>query len=177
MHMKKTPVIDISNDTKTHYRIDSPGDFTYLFKNRSGEITFEILCEGVNLKIYGRYEGFQKNSFSIKTKQIHTTPKSSSRLIIKGVLWDASSLEHDGSISIQPDCNQSDAVLESRHLLMGERSQALARPQLEILAEDVRCSHAVTTSPPNEALIHYLSSRGLEKEAGKKLLACAFLTT
>lgn len=168
---------DISKDTKDYYRIDQPGDFVYVMKNRNGDITFEITHENASLTIYGLYEGLGNEKFLLNTKQIHSTPNTSSHLIIKSVLWEASSLNHQGSILIQSDCNGSDATFESRHLLMGKKSQAFAKPELEILAEDVRCSHAVATSPPNKDILHYLFSRGIPPARAYKLIASGFLSS
>jgi len=167
---------DISHDTQEYYRIDKPGDFIYVMKNRSGTITFEITHENASVRIFGIYEGKVGEKFSLTTKQIHSTPNASSHLVVKSVLWDNAQLEHNGSIIIEKGCDKSGAVFESRHLLMGEKSQAMAKPQLEILAEDVSCSHAVATSPPNELLLHYLLSRGISFSKGKKLIAKGFLT-
>lgn len=173
--MKNVHTIDITHSTKEYYRIDQPGNFVYIMKNRSGNLTFEINHENTHVEIYGIFEGFQNDVFALQTKQIHQSPHSTSSLRIKSVLWDNASLEHNGSIVIQQKCDGSNATFESRHLLMGAGSRALAKPQLEILAEDVACSHAVATGPPNKDIFHYLLSRGIPIQEGKKLIASGFL--
>lgn len=165
---------DISKDPQTIFHIDQPGNFFYFFKNRSEKIIFEITAPNAHVLLYGIFANNNEN-ISFITKQHHIAPNTSSQVIIKSALRENTSLEHHGTIRLEKSSKESKASFESRHLLLEESSQASVKPYLEILTEDISCSHAVTISPPNPELIFYLTTRGISRKQAKKILAKAFI--
>jgi Fe-S cluster assembly scaffold protein SufB len=169
--------IDISNDTQSVYHITKAGEYSFFAKNRTGNITFEIVASNAHLCIAFLFEGKASDRFVISTTQHHQAPESSSKLVVKSVLSDKASLDHRGIIRIESPAQQTEASFESRHLLMNAGAGANAQPHLEILADDVRCSHSATISPPNKDLVFFLQSRGIETSAARRLIASGFLQT
>lgn len=166
---------DITHDNQTHYRIDQGGEQVFFFVNRNGELVFDVLHPEANVRIIGLYRGKKNERFSLSTTQHHTTPGSQSHLILKSALSSDASMEHHGTIRIEPGAHNASASMESRHLLLDPGSRASAKPQLEILADEVLCSHAVTTSPLNTDLLAYLTSRTLDPSQAARLLTEGFL--
>ncbi|NCU41205.1 MAG: SufD family Fe-S cluster assembly protein [Candidatus Moranbacteria bacterium] len=166
---------DISKDPQTLFQINKPGNFFYFFRNRTEKIIFEITAPNSHILLYGIFENNNNENISFITKQHHIAPNTSSQVIIKSALRENTSLEHHGIIRLEKSSKKSKASFESRHLLLEESSQASVKPYLEILTEDISCSHAVTISPPNPELIFYLTTRGISQEQAKKILAKAFV--
>jgi len=167
--------IDISHETQSLYRIDTAGEFSFVARNRTGEITFDIAEEGARVTILLLFEGVSGEKFSLATNQIHSAPGASSELTVKSVLRENASVEHHGTIRIEKHAQKTDASFASRHLLLDTSAHANVKPHLEILANDVRCRHAAATSPPNGDLVFFLRSRGIAATEARNLLAQGFL--
>jgi len=167
---------DITHNPETHYRIDQPGEWVFFFVHRNGALAFEVAHSQACIRVIGLFRGREKERFSLSTTQHHTTPGARSEVIIRSALSDRATLEHNGTIRIEPEAQHTHASLESRHLLLDSQVHASAKPQLEILADDVSCSHAVTTSPLNPELLAYLTSRSLNSNQAAQLLTQGFLT-
>lgn len=165
---------DISNDAKEEYRLAEPGTFVFYCKNRSGDITFSIDHKDVIVHIFCVFKGEKNRNFSLNTIQQHTAPNSESHLFIKSVLRDASQLHFSGKILIEKTAIGTNASLVNKNLLVGEKAIAETKPTLEILANDVRCSHSAATAPISPTQIHYLRGRGLSQEQAEKLLLKGF---
>ncbi|NCU42457.1 MAG: SufD family Fe-S cluster assembly protein [Candidatus Moranbacteria bacterium] len=165
---------DISNDPQTFFQINKPGHYFYFFKNRSKEVIFEITKPNTHIVLYGVFENITNEKICFITKQHHIAPHTSSQVIIKSALRENAFLEHSGIICLEKSSKESKASFESRHILLEASSQASAKPYLEILTEDISCSHAVTISPLSPELLFYLATRGISKKQAKKLLAKAF---
>lgn len=170
MHYK-----DITTDTQTQYRLTEPGTFVFFLKNRSGDITFSIDHSDVIVHIFCVFDGEKNENFFLNTVQRHTAPNSESHMLVKSVLKENSKLYLTGNIFITKDAMASMASFANKNLLVGEKSSAETKPSLEILADDVQCSHSATTAPLNPSQIHYLQGRGLSQEQAEKLLIEGFL--
>lgn len=166
---------DISTDTKSLYHLTKPGVFIFLLKNRSGEITFSIEHPRVKVYVFGIFEGDANDTFSLKTIQKHMASNAESHVLIKSVLRGVSRLTYSGNIIINPTGQQSNASLENKNLLIGDRASAETKPFLEIFADDVQCRHSATTAPINPEHLAYLSSRGIPTPKAEKLLIEGFL--
>ena len=94
---------------------------------------------------------------------------------LKGVVRDQSQLKFKGLITIDPNCGQSSSFLTERILLLSDQAHAEAIPDLEILTDDVKCSHAASISNLDEEHLFYLMSRGLSKKQVEKLIVNGFL--
>ncbi len=165
---------DISKDPQTLFQINQPGYYFYFFKNRAEKIIFEITAPDTHILLCGIFENIHNKHISFVTEQRHSAPRSSSHVLIKSTVAENASFQHNGTLRLEKSSEGSGASFESRHLLLEESSRASVKPYLEILTEDISCSHAVTISPPNPDLIFYLTTRGISQKQAKKTLAKAF---
>ncbi len=104
----------------------------------------------------------------------HQAPNCDSRQYYTGVLRDQSTGVFIGRIKVERPAQKTDAVQSSRNLLMSDGTHAHNRPQLEIFADDVKCTHGSTTGQIDEQSIFYLRSRGVPEEVARGMLVFAF---
>lgn len=167
--------VDVNQHLQDHYRIAEPGDYVFFLCNTSGTFTFEVAAENVNLKILGVYVGHESDDFHLRTIQHHASPRSTSELFIKGVFFEKSRFDYSGLIQIDKNAQQTDAVQTNRNLMMSKQCVVKSEPQLEILADDVKCAHASTTGKLNPEQVYYLMTRGVPEERAKQILAEGFV--
>lgn len=137
----------------------------------------ESLLEGPGsesemLGLYFADEGQHYNQYTI---QHHRSDHAFSDLLFKGALRDASSAVYSGIIIVDEGAQKTDAYQTNRNFLLDRNSEAVSIPQLEIGANDVRCSHGSTVSPVPEDQRFYLMSRGLSPEVAEHVLVTGFL--
>lgn len=166
-------ILSIKNK-EARYKIKKKGKYLLFVENFSGDLKIEIENEGVRVFVIGFYFGRGEDSFKIRTVQHHKKGNSSSDLLIKGVFLDSSSFYYEGLIRIEKQANKSFAYQSNQNLVLSSRSFVESKPYLEILANDVFCTHASTTSYLDRNKLYYLESRGLDKKKGKKLLIESF---
>ena len=111
----------------------------------------------------------------IKTVINHNEENCKSYQLIKSVLNDDSKGVYQGKIFVDPKAQKTDGYQLSRALLLNENVEFNAKPELEIYADDVKCSHGSTSGNIDENSIFYLMSRGLSYSDSKKLLTNGFL--
>jgi len=104
----------------------------------------------------------------------HASPDCYSREYFKGVLEEKARNVFTGRIFVHRAAQKTDAEQSSRNLLLSPDAQADARPQLEIFADDVRCTHGATTGQIDEESIFYLQARGIPRRIARNLLILAF---
>jgi Fe-S cluster assembly protein SufD len=104
----------------------------------------------------------------------HAAPRCDSRQFYHGILDGASRGVFHGRIVVHKDAQKTDAKQTNRNLLLSENAQINTKPQLEIYADDVKCTHGATIGQVNEEAIFYLRSRGIAREAARALLLFAF---
>ena len=104
----------------------------------------------------------------------HAKPHGTSRELYKGVLSGASRGVFNGRIRVRKDAQKTDARQTNRNLLLSDSALVDTKPELEIFADDVKCTHGATIGQLDEASLFYLRSRGLSADAGRSLLIHAF---
>jgi Fe-S cluster assembly protein SufD len=82
----------------------------------------------------------------------------------------------NGKIFVRKDAQKTNAYQTNKNILMGENSSANTKPQLEIFADDVKCSHGSTTGQLDDEAIFYLRARGLSEKSAKQLMLTAFMS-
>ncbi len=167
--------IDLNKTRQNKLVFDRPGNYTVFFYNLSGEFDFKINSGGVNLEILGLYHGKKEESFKLKTNQYHIAPGSTSNLLIKGVFEDQSKFLYQGLIKIEKSGQKSHAYQKNKNLILGDKVFVDSRPFLEILANDVFCTHGSTTGKINEESLFYLKSRSLDQKMAEQLLISGFI--
>lgn len=108
------------------------------------------------------------------TRVRHLGLNSESTQIFKGILDDSSRGVFDGRIFVKEGAQKTDAVQTNRNLLLCDDAVSYAKPQLEIYADDVKCTHGATTGQLDEEMLFYLLSRGYDVKAAKAELTYAF---
>jgi Fe-S cluster assembly protein SufD len=102
------------------------------------------------------------------------SPQANSDLLYKGALYDQSKTVFRGVIRVFPGAQRTDAYQTNRNLLLSDRAEAVSLPNLEIEADDVKCSHGATVGQLDEEEMFYLRSRGLTREDAERLVIFGF---
>lgn len=123
----------------------------------------------------GLYFADEGQHFNQYTVQHHSAPRAFSDVLFKGAVRDASTAVYSGIIVVDPGAQKTDAYQTNRNLLLDRDSEAVSIPQLEIAANDVKCSHGSTTGPVPDDQRFYLMSRGLRPEVAEHVLVTGFL--
>jgi Fe-S cluster assembly protein SufD len=131
--------------------------------------------EGAEARVTGAYATHARQQLDYETRQIHAAPHTNSDLAFRGILAGRSHAVWSGMIEVLPGAQKIDAFQESRNLLVSKKAHADAIPGLEILANDVRCTHAAAVAPLDESQLFYLRSRGLDGPAAKRIMIEGFL--
>jgi len=157
---------------------DARLDWTALgFGSARGKVRMEtkLAGPGSEARVTGGYAGGPGQHLDFDTIQEHAAPNTNSDLAFRGVLAAGSTAVWRGMIKVDPGAQQTDAFQESRNLLLSTDAHADAIPGLEILADDVRCTHAAAIAQVDKEQLFYLTSRGLDPAGAKALIIEGFL--
>lgn len=178
----------LQNEGKAAYHIgqiaidqsqDSRVD-TYHF-NRGAELArhdlhYRFAEKGALATIVGLYCGNEKQHLDTHTVVDHIAPHCHSDQIYRGVLSDEAHAVFNGKIHVHQHAQKTQADLNNRNLLLSKKAQVDTKPELEIYADDVKCSHGATVGCIDPASLFYLRSRGIPEANAYQLLVQAFLT-
>ena len=139
------------------------------------EIKGELLQPGGEFENFSLNLGHDEQLFDQRTMQCHNAPNCRSNLITKNALNDDAKSIFSGMIKVLPSAANTNAYQTNRNLLLSNQAEADSLPGLEILANEVKCSHGATTSRIDEDELFYLLSRGISKKSAEKLLSLGFL--
>jgi Fe-S cluster assembly protein SufD len=147
------------------------------FGSGRGKVRMEtkLAGPGSEARVTGGYAGGPGQHLDYDTTQEHAAPSTNSDLAFRGVLAASSTAVWRGMIKVDPGAQQTDAFQESRNLLLSPEAHADAIPGLEILADDVRCTHAAAIAQVDRDQLFYLTSRGLGEATAKSLIIEGFL--
>ncbi|HEV2756025.1 MAG TPA: Fe-S cluster assembly protein SufD [Actinomycetota bacterium] len=130
--------------------------------------------EGSFSEMLGLYFADSDQHFAQRTLQEHAAPHATSDLLYKGALKERSRSEYSGLIKVAKGAQGTDAYQANRNLVLSEDALAHSIPQLEIEANEVRCTHGATVSPVEEEHLFYLMSRGIDRVTAQKLVVFGF---
>jgi Fe-S cluster assembly protein SufD len=122
----------------------------------------------------GLYYGTGSQKIHLDTYQHHISPDCTTDLMFKGALDHTARAVYRGMIRLEPDAQKTDAYQQNRTLLLSDDARVDSIPGLEILANDVRCTHGATAGQIDPAILFYLMSRGLTKFQAKKMIMDGF---
>jgi Fe-S cluster assembly protein SufD len=147
------------------------------FGSANGKVRMDtkLAGPGSEARVTGGYAGGPGQHLDYDTTQEHAAPNTNSDLAFRGVLAAGSTAVWRGMIKVDPGAQQTDAFQESRNLLLSPEAHADAIPGLEILADDVRCTHAAAIAQVDKDQLFYLTSRGLSEADAKSLVIEGFL--
>lgn len=151
-----------------HHQISVDGA---LWKNN---LYFHINDKNTQCHLSGLSFGKNQNIISQNTSVLHHSGYSNSNQLYKNIAEDKSTVLFNGFILVDKNAQKTDAYQNSKNLLLNDNATIFAKPQLEIYADDVKCSHGSSTGALNEDALFYLKSRGINPQDAQKLLLQAF---
>lgn len=132
--------------------------------------------EGAFSEMLGLYFADSDQHFAQRTLQSHDAPHATSDLLYKGALKERARSEYSGLIRVAKGAQGTDAYQANRNILLSDKAMAHSIPQLEIEANEVRCTHGATVAPVEEEHLFYLMSRGIDRVTAQKLIVFGFFT-
>ncbi|HLP52966.1 MAG TPA: Fe-S cluster assembly protein SufD [Chitinophagales bacterium] len=136
--------------------------------------TARLVGEGAHADLNGLYFGKENALIDNHILVDHVSPNCTSNQLYKGVLNDESTGVFNGKIFVKPDAQKTNAFQSSKALLLSNDASINSKPQLEIFADDVKCSHGAAIGQLDENALFYLRARGISKEQATKILTYAF---
>lgn len=130
--------------------------------------------EGCESFVGGLYLTDKKQHLDNFVSVEHAKPNCSSRQVFRGVLDDNATAVFNGKILVQKDAQHTNAYQTNNNILLSDDAKINTKPQLEIYADDVKCSHGATVGQLDENALFYLRSRGIDIKEAKLLLMYAF---
>lgn len=138
-------------------------------------IQAKITGTGSTARMLGAYVAGEGQHFDHYTLQEHAAGHAMSDLLFKGAMSGNGRSVFNGKIIVYPNAQKTDAYQKNRNLILSKGARADSIPQLEIAADDVKCSHGATMSRVQEHELFYLMSRGLTRRMAEELLIFGFI--
>ena len=139
------------------------------------KLDVRLVGEGAEANIYGAYVCGADERVKIAVDMHHDVPHCNSRQLFKGIAGGASKVDFYGKIIVAQDAQKTEAYQENHNILLSDDAKVDTKPQLEIYADDVKCSHGATIGRLNEEEQFYMRSRGISLEDAKVLQMISFL--
>lgn len=168
VHVDNTSVQQLKKSVFTAITITLNGR---LIRNNLSISINDEYCEA---NMFGLYLLNGKQHVDNQTVVDHTKPNCLSNELYKGVLDGNSTGVFNGKIYVRPDAQKTNAFQSNKNILLSDDATINTKPQLEIWADDVKCSHGATTGQLDEEQLFYLRSRGLAKDTARAMLLYAF---
>ncbi len=138
------------------------------------EIYVDLIGEGAETNLKGLYLPVGNQHFDNLTYIYHGVPNGQSNQTYKGILDNNSTAAFNGMVYVAKDAQKTDAYQSNKNILLSDEAKVHSRPQLEIYADDVKCSHGSTTGQLDRDALFYLRARGIDKDKARALLLYAF---
>ena len=155
--------------------IEVPAWETTYHIHQAGEYVFHLREVGCKLTVRGLVKAKGSDHPELKTEVIHHVGGTWADVLIRTLSEDQAAPRFQGLIRIMPGAHGSESYLQHHSLLLGETATSWSLPSLEILADQVKCSHAATLRTLTEDDLFYPRSRGISPEEARELLIQAFL--
>lgn len=168
-YVHHTEVLQQASSIYNNYRASFPG--TSLVRNN---LNIALNGENIESHLYGLYLAGGKQLVDNHTIVDHRKPHCHSNELYKGVMKDEATAVFNGKIFVREDAQKTNAFQKNNNLMLSKRAVVDSKPQLEIYADDVKCSHGSTIGQFNEEALFYLKARGIGEEKAKALLIHAF---
>jgi len=130
--------------------------------------------EGIESHMYGLYLLTNDTLADNHTVVDHKKPNSFSNELYKGIMDGSSKGVFNGKIYVRPQAQKTNAFQANRNILLTDKATVNTKPQLEIWADDVKCSHGCTTGQLDEEALFYLRARGIDKASAQAMILYAF---
>ena len=139
------------------------------------KLDVRLAGEGAEANIYGAYVCGSQERVKISVDMHHDLPHCNSRQLFKGIAGGTSRVDFYGKIIVAQDAQRTEAYQENHNILLTDGAKVDTKPQLEIYADDVKCSHGATIGRLNEEEQFYMRSRGITLEDAKVLQMISFI--
>ena len=139
------------------------------------KLDVRLAGEGAEANIYGAYVCGSQERVKISVDMQHDLPHCNSRQLFKGIAGGTSRVDFYGKIIVAQDAQRTEAYQENHNILLTDGAKVDTKPQLEIYADDVKCSHGATIGRLNEEEQFYMRSRGISLEDAKVLQMISFI--
>ena len=139
------------------------------------KLDVRLAGEGAEANIYGAYVCGSQERVKISVDMHHDLPHCNSRQLFKGIAGGNSRVDFYGKIIVAQDAQRTEAYQENHNILLTDGAKVDTKPQLEIYADDVKCSHGATIGRLNEEEQFYMRSRGISLEDAKVLQMISFI--
>ena len=168
-YIHHTEVQQQASSLYNNYKASFPG--TSLLRNN-----LNVALDGSNIEshLYGLYLSGGHQLVDNHTTVDHKKPHCQSNELYKGVMQDEAVGVFNGKIFVREDAQKTNAFQKNNNLMLSKKAIVDSKPQLEIFADDVKCSHGSTIGQFNEEALFYLKSRGIGDEKARALLVHAF---
>jgi len=153
----------------SNYTFTLPG--TDLVRNN---LVLHLNAPELESHLYGLYLSADRQLVDNHTEVHHKHPHGESNQLYKGVLLDQSKAVFNGKIYVYQDAQKTNAFQQSNNILFSEKASVNAKPQLEIFADDVKCSHGTTIGQINKDALFYLQTRGIGEQRARNMRVNAF---
>jgi Fe-S cluster assembly protein SufD len=167
-HMGGMYINAARTSTVTCHSISLGGSFV------RNDIVVTLNGSGAECTLNGLYFADRRTLVDNHTTIDHAQPHCSSRELYKGILGDHARAVFNGKIVVRPDAQKTDAKQTNKALLLSEDAQINTKPQLEIFANDVRCTHGAAVGQMDDEALFYLRARGLSEQDARRILIKAF---
>jgi Fe-S cluster assembly protein SufD len=162
-----------------HARVERDAELDWVaggFGSKKGKIRIQndLAGPGATSRVTGAYFADGTQHLDYDTFQEHMAPNTESDFAFKGALRDESSAVWRGMIRVEPDAQKTNAYQDHRNLMLSPKAHADSIPGLEILANDVRCTHGATLGRVDREQLFYLMARGLSRQEAERLIVRGF---
>ena len=162
--------------------VQEGGDFHWNICELGGTKSYDSLdvcmCgENSSAIVYGLYFPVKDQLMHIETRQDHLVPRTYSNLYYKGALADQAKASWEGMIYVDPKATKTDGYQKNENLMLSDEAEVFAKPGLEIIMDDVKCSHGTTITNIDDDQTFYLTSRGIPEREAEKLVIRGFFDT
>ena len=134
----------------------------------------KLNAEGCENNTYGLFFADRRQHVDNYVSVDHAMPHCVSNQLFKGILDDQATGAFNGHILVRPDAQKTNAYQTNNNILLSDESKMNTKPQLEIYADDVKCSHGATTGQLDEEALFYMQSRGIPRREARLLMLYAF---
>jgi Fe-S cluster assembly protein SufD len=164
-----------------HARVERDAELDWVaggFGSRKGKVWIQndLAGQGATSRVTGAYFADGEQHLDYDTYQLHAAPNTTSDFAFKGALRDQATAVWRGMIHVEKEAQRTNAYQENRNLMLSPTTHAVPIPGLEILANDVRCTHGATVGQVDREQLFYLMARGLSRAEAERLIVRGFFT-
>ena len=145
-------------------------------ESRDIDVAIDLIGEGAEVSLKGLYLCGGEERVNFRILMHHRAPGCVSRQLFNGIAGGSSRVTFDGRIIVAPDAQKTEAYQENHNIVLSDRAHAETMPQLEIYADDVKCSHGATVGRLDEEALFYMRTRGVPEAEARVLQMLSFLS-